>query len=84
MIVRNGGMTIGDTVKRRERAGIKTAIKDKCFICGHEFKSVDFPNLALIRNHTNEFACDKCARKIVEKLTVEMNKNMKERQGENK
>lgn len=62
------GMTIGDTVKRRERAGIKTAIEDKCFVCGYKFKFVDFPNLALIRNHTNEFVCEKCARKIKESI----------------
>lgn len=58
------GMTVGDIIDCKKKAGLKTTGDEKCFVCGHKFKSVDIPNIALIRNHTNEFVCDECARKI--------------------
>lgn len=57
-------MSIGETIVRREKVGMKTRGYDKCFACGHKFKSDDFPYLGLIRNHSNEFICTDCARKV--------------------
>ena len=59
-------MTVGDTIQRREKAGMKNKGLDKCFACGHKFQSEDIPYLALIRNHANMFVCEKCAGKIKE------------------
>ena len=57
-------ISVGETIIRREAIGMKTKGYDKCFACGHKFQSYDFPYLGLIRNHSNEFICIDCARKV--------------------
>lgn len=57
-------ISVGETIVRREKVGMKTKGYDKCFSCGHKFQSDDFPYLGLIRNHSNEFICTDCARKV--------------------
>ena len=54
-------MTVGDTLKRREEAGVKSKGLDKCFVCGKKFHSEETPYLALIKNHSNMLICEKCA-----------------------
>lgn len=57
-------MSVGETIVRREKVGMKTRGYDKCFACGYKFQADDFPYLGLIRNHSNEFICTDCARRV--------------------
>lgn len=57
-------MYVGETIMRREKIGMKTKDMTNCFACGHKFQSNDFPYIGLIRNHSNEFICADCARKV--------------------
>ena len=45
------GMSVGDTIAKREKVGMKSSGLDKCFICKKEFEYNDIPFLALIRGH---------------------------------
>ena len=58
-------MTVKYTIAERARRGLRTKGLDKCFICGKGFKGDDFPYLALIRNHNNEFICVNCAELVM-------------------
>ena len=58
-------MTVKDTIGQRAHMGLKTKGLDKCFICGKGFEGDDFPYLALIRNHNNEFICVNCAEQVM-------------------
>ena len=57
-------MTVGDTITKREKVGMKSKGLDKCFACKKNFEPSDYPYLALIRNHKNMFICEDCARKV--------------------
>ena len=57
-------MTVGDTISKRKKIGLKTKGLDKCFCCNHKFESHDFPYLGLIKGKENMFICEKCAEKV--------------------
>lgn len=59
-------MTVGDTIVKREKVGLKTKGLDKCFCCRINFSSDYIPYLALIRNHSNEFICEACANEVMQ------------------
>lgn len=59
-------MTVGDTILKREKVGMKSKGYDKCFGCGHKFQYEDIPYLGLLRGHANVFICKECAEKIKE------------------
>lgn len=56
--------SVGETLKHREKIGLKNIGFDKCFVCGSKFKDNDFPYLGFVRNHRNVFLCEKCAVKV--------------------
>lgn len=58
------GMSVGDTIVRREKVGMKSKGFDKCFACNKKFNYDDYPYLALVRGHKNVFICEECAKQV--------------------
>lgn len=57
-------MSVGDTILKREKMGMKSKGFDKCFACKYKFKYEDIPYLGLVRGHSNAFICKECAEKL--------------------
>lgn len=58
-------MSVGETIIKREKVGMKNKGLDKCFCCGINFSSNYIPYLALVRNHKNVFICEECANEVL-------------------
>ena len=58
------GMTATETIQKRKEASIPVKGLDRCFVCKKKFEIDEYPYLALIEKHNNEFICKDCARKV--------------------
>lgn len=58
-------MSVGETITKREKVGMKNKGLDRCFCCGLHFSSNYVPYIALIRNHRNAFICEGCANEVL-------------------
>ena len=61
------GMSVGETITKREEVGMKSNELDKCFACGLHFSSNYIPYLAFIKNHKNAFICKACSNEVLNK-----------------